>query len=150
MTDEKDRNEAEGPRSQDRRDSAGESGGNMGAGRSGREDCDAIQRPTRFTRACASASSHKGAAPNTRPAISLAWMKRCRSTRSSAWMVSPAACTSISARISQKAVRPPRLAGSPIRRRGSATLHRRRQHVAAAPHGLDERRVAPVILQLAT
>jgi hypothetical protein len=27
-----------GPRSQDRRDSAGESGGNMGAGRSGKED----------------------------------------------------------------------------------------------------------------
>jgi hypothetical protein len=38
MTDEKDRKEDEGPRSQDRRDSAGESGGNMGAGRSGRED----------------------------------------------------------------------------------------------------------------
>jgi hypothetical protein len=28
----------QGPRSQDRRDSAGESGGNMGAGKSGKED----------------------------------------------------------------------------------------------------------------
>jgi hypothetical protein len=30
-----------GPRSQDRRDSAGESGGNMGAGKSGKEDLGA-------------------------------------------------------------------------------------------------------------
>src|SRR3546814_10811505 len=32
--------------------------------------CEAIQRPIRFTRRCACASGHSGAAPSTRPASS--------------------------------------------------------------------------------